>query len=321
MTELRHRRNSSTPKPEEEKEALLAESENEKATKESSDSNLDFADGYLIVPLAERWILSRLDVGPFLLCYIFLVILDYSGNSEQDQPFVELVSQLSFPLILLAHIALFLLQQWDVFWRAAVGYRKLSLSSPRNQWTHCLVEAPHVDKHHSAHDAGIVSVNKLENNVAVISFQDMIFRCSSGKNDIDAKLWSNANSVPHKTQQSFHRLRYPIHLPLPFYKGWNGHESLQNLVEAQRLYGSNTTPIRLPPFLEMLQEQLVAPFFLFQVLCVLLWSLDEYWYYAMFTFFALVSFQINFAFRLSYWCSPYYSFCSCCLNQPWLIID
>ena len=65
---------------------------------------------------------------------------------------------------------------------------------------------------------------------------------------------------------------------------------------AQHTYGANTTPINLPPFLDLLQEQVVAPFFLFQILCVLLWSLDEYWYYAMFTFFALLMFESTVAF-------------------------
>jgi hypothetical protein len=281
MAELRNRRG--TPKEKmvdevEESKALLSEDEKFIKGLPAGSSNMkkksaDTADGYLLVPLQERWILFRLDVGPFVICYSILISLDFYDHSEEHQQLVNLLSQFAFPMILLAHIFLFLLQQWDVFWRAAVGYKRVSMDSHKRKWTHCLVEAPHVDKHQSAHDAEIIEV-KQELDVVVCKFQDMIFRCTPEDTDADVTLWSSHDEDvpldPLYQNQSFHRLRYPVHFPLSFYKKWKGHESLPTLVQAQRLYGSNTTPIRLPPFLEMLQEQLVAPFFLFQVLCVLL---------------------------------------------------
>lgn len=250
----------------------------ERIGKQSNQKKPNELEGTKVIPLIQRSQLLRLDVSPFVAVYLILIALD---QTQDDHRHVQLMLWIAFPLALVSHLVLVLLQQWKVSMACAVGYQRANENNP-SAWTHCLVECSAMN---GTTDAEIVAVTQA-NGVAVVNFQDIIFRAPANDCDMDS-LWKTTNNYSHV----FHRIIYPDHFSLEFYKSHKGYTTLPQVKTAQTVYGENQTKIQLPRFLDLLGQQLLAPFFLFQLFCVVLWSMDEYWYYALFTLFALIMFE------------------------------
>jgi len=56
-------------------------------------------------------------------------------------------------------------------------------------------------------------------------------------------------------------------------------------------YGDNSLRVPLPTFWQVYKEQLMGPVTVFQVFTVLLWLMDEYWKYALFSAMSLLMFE------------------------------
>lgn len=98
-----------------------------------------------------------------------------------------------------------------------------------------------------------------------------------------------------ETTQSFAPLRFGMdEEPKPSIKSFQQSQGLTSAATIKSLksyYGLNIFDIPVPTFVELFKEHAVAPFFVFQIFCVGLWMLDEYWYYSLFTLFMLVVFE------------------------------
>ncbi|KAJ6291012.1 hypothetical protein OIU76_024179 [Salix suchowensis] len=98
-----------------------------------------------------------------------------------------------------------------------------------------------------------------------------------------------------KENGTFHKLPYPTKETFGYYLKSTGHGSEAKVAAAVEKWGRNVFEYPQPTFQKLLKEQCMEPFFVFQVFCVGLWCLDEYWYYSLFTLFMLFMFESTMA--------------------------
>ena len=92
-------------------------------------------------------------------------------------------------------------------------------------------------------------------------------------------------------RKQFEAVHYPIDLPFRHYAEAKGIQSPELLELTRQKYGDNNLVMDVPGFKELFKERATAPFFVFQIFCVGLWSLDDYVYYSLFTLVMLVVFE------------------------------
>lgn len=91
--------------------------------------------------------------------------------------------------------------------------------------------------------------------------------------------------------ESFHVLQFPLNHEIKEYQEWKGYQEDHEITSVERKYGKNVVQMDIPSASELFQERATAPFFVFQVFCVGLWCLEEFWYYSLFTLAMLVMFE------------------------------
>ncbi|KAF7861688.1 uncharacterized protein EAF02_010642 [Botrytis sinoallii] len=117
---------------------------------------------------------------------------------------------------------------------------------------------------------------------------------AGGKSNVSF-LFQKRRFLYDPSKNSFAPLTYSIDQePKPLLETYQKSRGIDTASELSRIhqhYGDNTFDIPVPTFSELFKEHAVAPFFVFQIFCVGLWMLDDYWYYSLFTLVMLVGFE------------------------------
>ena len=177
------------------------------------------------------------------------------------------------------HVLFHLLCHWLVTFRALALYSQVKYSDQITHETYILIIPP---PNRGKSDLIQIQKSKLT-NVLQVEFQRQTYVYTPSN-----KLGEQKNKYPNGV---FTLYTPPINLPLTSYLNSKGHNSDLEISKNLEKWGKNHLILHIPTFFELLCKQLLSPLAIFQIFCALLWLLDEYWSYTVWSLVSVVLFE------------------------------
>lgn len=210
----------------------------------------------------------RLDVWPFAVLYLawmFIVV-----------PTIDITDALIvFGGLVISHILVLLFTAWSVDFRCSVQFNKVEVIQHAN--------------------ACKVTPAKFSGSKEVVPLQFRKPLAGSLAADVEEIYFDFRKQRFIFGEGNFYKLPYPTKETFGYYLKNTGHGSEAKIMSAVEKWGRNVFEYPQPTFKKLMKEQCMEPFFVFQVFCVALWCMDEYWYYSLFTLFMLFMFESTMA--------------------------
>ena len=227
-------------------------------------------------------------VFPFVVLYAMGLYMFYFpqevwGHTEYlvYQAYIDFFHAILVPFVAFIHGFASLLTVWSLKCRVLALYEKLPLSKI-NEAEAVLVQT----KFHKGSPA-IVPLQRQTlpsiDNPAVkvkhvfFNFQERKWTLSGGK--------------------QFIKPTFPNKLSFEEYQDRRGFISMTEVHASTRAFGLNALPFHVPDFFTLFVDHVFAPFFVFQMFCVMLWCLDEYWMYSLFSGFMMCAMECTVVFQ------------------------
>jgi cation-transporting ATPase 13A1 len=228
-------------------------------------------------------------------------------------------------VLVLLHVLVQLLQHWLVGFQVWMNYREMDADQPELQrWMD--QEESRFDPVAAATCGDAASTAAALAKALELGHDDpLLARFAIAEQRLPSYLPTHARVVPAKGRHvlvpltyyptlgmtlEYHRRRY-VYQPesnlwskvrcrtdfgLKVLERWQGMDSVQHWVCGQIRYGSNLFSVKQPTFGELYRKQLLSPFTVFQLFCVILWLLDSYWQYSVFTLVMILIFEATVVF-------------------------
>eukprot|EP00943_MAST-04B_sp_MAST-4B-sp1_P008865 g8865.t1 len=262
------------------------------------DSSLDEVKNTISIKILDkRSTLLRLDVLPFIFIDAILVVTYYIALFNDDG-----YIGISFPnkyqvmgvmvAACIMHLFTFLIRMWSVNFDAMVGYQYCGdndgNTTSSKKGTHVLVTPPPnkgnqtICAIYCATASGDSSDNVLEEQFFFHQKQKYTRSSDNKHNKLHMERFKPVNNDDAIKNLDMEKI-------LSSYNGLSD----KKISLLQRKFGPNKYSVPKRPYLNVLFGQLLSPFFIFQVFCVSLWALDEYWYYSLVTLAMILIFEMT----------------------------
>ncbi|CCW65379.1 unnamed protein product [Phytomonas sp. EM1] len=220
-----------------------------------------------IRPLRRKHWTTWISIWPFVVLYVGSIALYLNPELIWDrvtylvhQTYIDFLHATFFPLSLFLHVFLSMFTIWSVKFRSIILYNSVPLE--RLEDATDLLVITHLHK-------GESEVVPLQQETSEGYQPCFVFQQRKWKLDDKRGLFVKPN--------------FPTKHPFSHYIHWKGISTEANLAKQLDTYGMNKMEVVIPEFQDLFVDHMLSPFFVFQMFCVLLWCLDEYWYYSIFT--------------------------------------
>jgi cation-transporting ATPase 13A1 len=216
--------------------------------------------------------------------------LDYEETPSMPATFLPnaWVAAVTF-LLCTGHALFHLMCHWSVNFRAKVLFEPVTTAADFRVGCSVLME-PHPHRGSQALTPLLADPRERGKYYIIFQRQRYDYNPKLTINELEQPKLNGDHSKITYQFGGFTLMQCPDHLDVRKYFAGKGLNSSEVLLQ-QAHFGLNSLAIKKPNFVELFKQQLVSPIAMFQFFTSLLWLMDEYWQYCLFSIFNVVMFE------------------------------